>query len=367
VGTGPYRLVDFRPGDMLRAEANTAYHVTNQPHFDALELKGGGDATSAARSVLQTGDFDFGWGLFVEDDLLKRMEAAGKGKAVFLVGSDLEHIGLNATDPWTEVDGERASLKSHHPAFSDKAVRQAISLLVDRSGMQEVIFGRGAIATSNFLNNPPAYRSPNTKAEFNIDKAGQLLESAGWKKGADGIRAKGQAKLKFVFQTSINPSRQKAQAIIKNACAKAGIELELKGVAAAVFFGSDASNPDTYQKFWADMQMYSNQMQAPDPQLYMEQLTSAEIPQKANKWSGRNPTRWSNAEYDALHKASQGELDPVKRAALFIRMNDLAVAEAHIVPVFARPRPHGYVNKLVPVLSPWDSALASLGYWYKDA
>jgi peptide/nickel transport system substrate-binding protein len=115
------------------------------------------------------------------------------------------------------------------------------------------------------------------------------------------------------------------------------------------------------------MQMYSNQMQSPDPQLYMEQLTTAEIPQKANKWAGRNPSRWSNAEYDAAHRAAQVEFDPVKRAALFIRMNDLAVADGHVIPVFVRPRPHGHVNKLVPALSPWDSSMAALGYWYKDA
>ena len=63
---------------MIRADANLNYHVPNQPFFDALELKGGGDALSAARAVLQTGEFDFAWNLAVEDEILKRMEAAGK-------------------------------------------------------------------------------------------------------------------------------------------------------------------------------------------------------------------------------------------------------------------------------------------------
>ena len=85
------------------------------------------------------------------------------------------------------------------------------------------------------------------------------------KKGADGIRAKGDVKLKFVFQTSVSGPRQKCQAIIKDACTKAGIDLELKSVVAAVFFGSDAANPDTYQKFWADMQMFTTTMGSPDP------------------------------------------------------------------------------------------------------
>jgi peptide/nickel transport system substrate-binding protein len=366
VGTGPYKIADFKPGDFLRATANTAYHVPNQPHFDALEIKGGGDATSAARAVLQTAEFDIGWNLAVEDEILKRLEASGRGRMIFHAGSDIEFVALNVTDPWNEVDGERASAKSRHPAFSDKAVRDAMSLLIDRKGIAEVIYGRGAIATANFLNNPPRFRSPNTSYEFNIDKAQQVLEAAGWKKGADGIRAKGNVKLKFVYQTSVSGPRQKCQAIIKDACTKAGIDLELKSVVASVFFGSDFANPDTYQKFWADMEMFTTTMTQPDPQFFMEQFTTEQIAQKANKWSSRNLARWSNAEYDATFKAAQVELDPAKRAALFIKLNDLVVNDKYIIPLFARPRPYGVGNKLQPVLSAWDNMTWALGYWYKD-
>ncbi|MCA0244000.1 MAG: peptide ABC transporter substrate-binding protein [Proteobacteria bacterium] len=367
VGTGPYKLVDFKPGDALRAEANKDYHVPNQPFFDALELKGGGDATSAARAVLQTGEFDLGWNLAVEDEILKRLEAAGKGKMQFYAGSDIEFIGLNPTDPWNEVDGERASAKSKHPAFSDKAVRDAMSMLVDRKAIGDFIYGRGAVTTSNFLNNPPRYRSSNTSFEYNVDKANQVLEAAGWKKGADGIRAKGNVKLKFVYQTSVSGPRQKCQAIVKDACSKAGIDLELKTVVAAVFFGGDAANPDTYQKFWCDMEMFTTTMTQPDPQFFMEQFTSEQLAQKANKWASRNWWRWHSAEYDAAFKAAQVELDPAKRAALFIKMNDLVVADKYVIPLFARPRPFGILNKLQPVLSAWDNTTWALGYWYRDA
>ena len=367
VGTGPYKIVDFKPGDSLVAEANMAYHVPNQPFFDRLEVKGGGDALSAARAVLQTNEYDVAWNLAVEDELLKRLEAAGKGRMEFYAGSDIEFVSLNVTDPWKEVDGERASAKSKHPAFTDKAVREAMSLLIDRKNIGEQIYGRGAVVTSNFLNNPPRFRSPNTKYEFNIDKANQVLEAAGWKKGADGIRAKGDVKLKFVFQTSVSGPRQKCQAIIKDACTKAGIDLELKSVVAAVFFGSDAANPDTYQKFWADIQMFTTTMGNPDPQIFMEQFTTEQLSQKANKWSSRNLARWTNAEYDAAHKAAQVEFDPVKRAALFIKMNDLVVNDKHIIPLFARPRPYGVLNKMKPVFSAWDNTTWALGYWTRDA
>ena len=367
VGTGPYKFVDFKPGDALRGEAFKDYHVANQPFFDALELKGGGDALSAARAVLQTGEYDFAWNLQVEDEILKRLEVGGKGKVQILGGSDIEFILLNTVDPWKEVEGERGSIKSKHPVFTDKAVRDAMALLVDRKGVQEFIYGRTGIATANFLNNPPRVRSPNTKFEFNVDKANAILEAAGWKKGADGIRAKGDQKLKFVYQTSVSQPRQKTQAIVKDACTKAGIELELKSVTAAVFFGSDAANPDTYQKFWTDMQMFTTTMTQPDPQVFMEQYCSWQVSAKANKWSSRNLSRWVSQEYDDTFKAAQVEFDAVKRAAMFIKMNDLIYAGGHIIPVVNRPRVKATVHKLNAPLSGWDNDTWSLGFWSRDA
>ena len=367
VGTGPYKFVDFKPGDMVRGEINNNYHMPNRPFFDAIEMKGGGDATSAARAVLQTGEYDYAWNLQVEDEVLKRMEAGGKGRAHIVPSGDIEFIQLNTTDPWTEIDGERAHLKSKHFAFSDPAVREAMALLVDRKGIQEFIYGRTGFATGNFLNSPPRYRSPNTKWEFNIDKANQLLDAAGWKKGADGIREKGGKKMKFVYQTSINGTRQKEQAIVKQACQKAGIDLELKSVTASVFFSSDVANPDTYGKFWCDLQMYTTTMTQPDPERFMDQYTSGEASTKANKWQGRNICRWRSDEYDKTFHASEVELDPVKRAALFIQMNDLVVKDNFVIPLISRPRVRGANLKLVSSLSGWDLDFSALHNWYREA
>ena len=367
VGTGAYKFLDFKPGDMLRGEANANYHMVNRPHFDAIEMKGGGDAISAARAVLQTAEYDFAWNLQVEDEILKRLETSNKGKITIVAGGNIEFIQLNPTDPWNEVDGERASAKSKHPAFNDKAVRDAMSLLVDRKGVMDFIYGRTGVATANFLNNPPRVRSNNLKFEFNVDKANQILEAAGWKRGADGIRAKGNVKLKFVYQTSVNQPRQKTQAIVKDACTKAGIDLELKSVTAAVFFGGDFANPDTYQKFWCDMQMYTTTMTQPDAQLFMEQYASWEMSQKVNKWASRNISRWTSPEYDKLHQSAQGELDAVKRAAMFIRMNDIVSSDGFIIPVVFRPRVSAAVNKLAAPLSGWDNDMWALPHWFREA
>ena len=273
VGTGPFKFVDFKPGDLVTGERNPNYHVKNRPYFDTIEMKGGGDAVSAARAVLQTGEYDYAWNLQVEDEILKKLEESGKGRVVIVDGGSIEHIQLNFTDPWTEVDGERSSIKTKHPTLSDKAVREALNLLVDRSSVEKYIYGRTGVATANFLNNPPRFCSKATRWEFNVDKANQILDAAGWKRGSDGVREKDGKKLKYVYQTSINEPRQKNQAIVKQACQKAGIDVELKSITASVYFSSDVANPDTYPHFYCDLQMYTTTMTEPDPALFMNQFT----------------------------------------------------------------------------------------------
>ena len=365
VGTGPYKFVAFTPGDLVRGEANMNYYLPNRPFFDTIEIKGGGDATSAARAVLQTGEFDYAWNVQVEDSVLKQMEAGGKGQMVFKPSGNPESIFLNAADPWTEVDGERANVKTKHFAFSDPAVRKAFGLLIDRKSIQEFVYGRAATATASALNNPVQYNSKAIVAEFNVDKANALLDAAGWKRGTDGVRAKDGKRLKLVFQTSINSVRQKVQAIVKQACAKAGIEIELKTVQASVFFSSDATNPDTYGKFFADIEMYLNTRAGTDPDRFMQQWVSWEICQKSNNWQWQNKCRWSSPEYDKLFRASEQELDPVKRAALFIQMNDMATNAGHVVPIAVRAQVTALAKSISAPLTGWDLDLSGLHDWYR--
>jgi peptide/nickel transport system substrate-binding protein len=342
--------------------------MPNRPFFDTIEMKGGGDAISAARAVIQTGEFDYAWNLQVEDEILKRLEQGGKGKVDISLGGNIEHIQLNNTDPWKEVDGERSSIKAPHPFLTDPAVRQAFNLLVDRGSVQEQIYGRTGIATANFLNAPSRFQSKNMKFEFSVEKANQILDQAGWKRGSDGIRAKDGKRLKVVYQTSINAPRQKNQAIVKQACQRAGIEVELKSVTASVFFSSDPANWDTYNHFGTDVQMYTTTMTEPDPQRFMDQFTSWEVASKENKWQGRNKTRWQSAEYDKLWKTAEAEMDPVKRAPMFIRMNDLVIQNVVVIPVVWRPRVAGISLKLRNAeQSGWDGDYWNLPNWYREA
>jgi peptide/nickel transport system substrate-binding protein len=370
VGTGPYRFVDFRPGDMLKAEINPSYHVPNRPFFDAIEMKGGGDAVSAARAVLQTGEYDYASEVAsVEDDVLLRLEqSGGKGRVSVGFGGRILHLALNQSDPWTEVDGERASAGSKHPFLTDPAVYGALALLVDRASIQEQIYGRTGKATGLFINGPERFRSKNVKWEYNPDKANQLLDAGGWKRGADGVRAKGGKRLKVLFQTVTNGPLQKIQAILKQAMTRAGFEVELKSVVASAFYGSDPSNPDTYTHFFADLQLQTYVMGPPDPERLLRVFTSWEIAQKDNKWQKFNVWRFKNEEYDKVYRAAEAEMDPVKRAAMFIRLNDIVIQQGVVIPIAIRAKGAAVSAKLRGFeTNPYDLDFWNIAYWTREA
>jgi peptide/nickel transport system substrate-binding protein len=252
VGTGPYRFVDFKPGDMVKGELNPSYHMPNRPYFDTIEMKGGGDAASAARAVLQTGEFDYAWNLQVEDEILKRLEQGGKGTVDIVAGGDIEHIQCNFTDPWKDVDGERSSLKTQHPFLSDPAVRQALNLLVDRGSVQEQIYGRTGFATANFLNAPERFRSP--RMEFNGQ--GERSDAAAVA-GATSARS-GEAQRTDPINPAAKPS-------IVQIATKA--ERQIKSVTASVL-PVRRGQWDTYTHFYTDIQMYTTTMTQPDPEQF---------------------------------------------------------------------------------------------------
>ena len=366
IGTGPYQVVEFKPGDVVIYEPNPHFRSPEKIGFKRVELKGGGDATSAARAVLQTGDADYAYNLQVEANILKELEAAGKGKVVANFGSLTERILINQTDPnKATADGERSSLKYPHPFFKDPKVRQAFNLAIDRDTIAEKLYGPTGKATANFLVAPSQYNSTNTNYEFNLEKAATLLDEAGWKDSNNNrIRDKNGVEMKVVFQTSVNPLRQKTQEIVKSGLQSLGIEVELKSVDASIFFSSDPANNDTIEHFYADLQMYTSGNTNPDPGNYMKTYTCSEIPQKKNNWSGRNNTRYCNPIYDKLWQQSTVELDPEKRQKIFIEMNDMLIKNSVVIPLVHRANVVGVSKRVSGVnLTPWDLRTWNIMDW----
>ncbi len=371
-GTGPYMVEDFRPGDLVTYTVNPNYREPNKPFFKRLEIKGGGDAVSAARAVFETGEFDYSWNLQVEAQVLEQIMRGGKGDLVNPPGSGVEQIYMNLADPNQEIDGERSSPKSQHPFLTDVKVREAMALAIDRDTIAKQLYGPTGDATPNILTTPTNLRSSNTTYEFNIDKANRILDEAGYRKGGDGIRTTPSGvRMKVVYSTSTNTLRQKEQALVKDGWQKIGIETELKSVDASIFFSGSPSNPDTLDRFETDVQMFTSTFDNPVPKQYMVRFYSKDpardIGQKSNNWSGRNFTKFMNDEYNRLYDQALIEVDPEKNRELWKQMNDIVVNNYISIPLVDRRFSDGKSKALNgPAPSPFDCVFAwNVADWTK--
>jgi peptide/nickel transport system substrate-binding protein len=339
-GTGPYKVESFRAGDLVVYSINDNYREPNKPAFQQVQIKGGGDAVSAARAVLETGEYDYAWNLQVEWPVLERMAQGGKGVLLAEGGGGVEQIFVNQSDPNKEVDGQRSSVKTSHPFFADPKVRQAVGLAIDRETMAKQLYGQTGAATSNVLTVPTRLNSKNTKAVFDLKRANQLLDEAGWQRGPDGIRSKGGVRMQVTFVTSVNTLRQKEQEIVKAGWTQIGIAVNLKAVDAAVYFGSALGNTDNLLHFYSDLEMHTQSFGSPFPATYMARYYSGDaakdIPQKENNWSGQNICRWINKDYNALYDKALVELDPKKNDEMWIKMNDMVVTQGVSLPIIDR-------------------------------
>jgi len=367
IGTGPFTVSEFKANDVVSLAANDKYRDSAKPAFSSVIFKGGGDAASAARSVLETGEFDYAWNLQIEPEVLQKMAQAGKGTVVSAFGTSVERLMVNMTNPDPALGDKRGTIEGGaHPFLTDAAVRQALSLAIDRQTLVDVGYGDAGQPTCNVLPAPEAYASTANDSckTQDIDAAKKLLDDAGWAPGSDGVREKDGVRLSILYQTSTNSVRQATQAIVKQWWAEIGVETELRNIDAAVFFGGDQSSPDTFQKFFADIEMYTNNFDGTDPEKYMANWICAEIPSPENQWLGSNMPRYCNPEYDAL-VAEMGKTAKLEdRAELAKKMNDMLMQDGAMIPLIHRGGVSAHANTLAGVLmNEWDSELWNIADW----
>ncbi len=375
IGTGPFVVEDFRANDVVSYVANPNYREEGKPYFARAIFKGGGDAESAARAVLETGEADYAWNLQISPAVLGAMEAAGQGTVVVAFATNVERLMVNQTNPDPMLDADTRSVwmedgSNGHPFLQVDAVWQAMSKAIDRNVIASQLYGAGGVATCNVLPGPPIYASSNNDDCLvqDIDAANAMLDEAGiLDTDGDGIREYEGIPLKVTYQTSTNAVRQNTQALIKQWWSEIGVETELRNIDAAVFFGGDPASPDTYGKFYTDIEMYTNGSNGTDPETYMGNWRTSEISGPWNNWLGSNVPRWYSEEYDALLDEMSQTAVLEERAALAIQMNDLLVQSGAMIPLVYRGSVSAHSNSVSGVeMNAWDAELWNVADWVRN-
>jgi peptide/nickel transport system substrate-binding protein len=370
IGTGPFTVTNFVPDDVVQLTANANYRDPAKPAFATVTLKGGGDAAASGRAVLETGEFDYAWNLQLAPDVINGMMAGGMGTVVTAFGTNVERLEMNLTNPSADLpEGERSTVAHPHPFLTDPRVREALSISIDRQLLVDVGYGPAGQPTCNLVPAPALYASDNTGClTQDVARANALLDEAGFTLGSDGVRVNADGvRLSILYQTSTNAVRQDVQALVKDMWADIGVETELRNIDAGVFFGGDPASPDTFQRFYADVEMYTNNFEGNDPQSYLAAYTCDKIPSPATQWQGENINRICDPAYEALVTAMAAARDPAERGAIAIQMNDFVTKDSNIIiPLIYRGRVSAHSTTLGGVqLNAFDSELWNAADWFR--
>lgn len=374
LGTGPYTVADFSANDSVRYGFNPLYRGVDYgvPSFGEVMLQGGGSAVEAARSVLELDAADYAWNLQVEPEVLFSLAGVAGGTVVSAFATTVERLVMNQTNPdpsLGELRSEYADGTNPHPFLTDRAVGRALSLAIDRDTLVRAGYGEAGRVTCNVWPSPTAQSSTNNDECLvrNVDLANQILDDAGIvDSDGDGVREREGVPLKILYQTSTNAVRQTTQEQIKGWWAEIGVETELKDIDPSVFFGGDPDSPDTVGRFYADVQMYANRANGPDPEGYLGSWVTSQIARASNSFSGSNIPRFQSDEYDRLHAELRSTIDTDRRNELTIELNDLLVRSYSIIPLVYRGSVSAHSDDIEGVrMNDWDSTLWNFESWIR--
>lgn len=354
IGTGPYIVQSFTPNDEATFVANERYREPNKPFFSSVWLKGGGDAASAARAVLQTGEFDFAWFLNAEPEILVPLTGDDSPGVLEVTPTvSLEYMDVNLSDPYTEVNGQYSEMNTPNPILGDVRVREAVALSINRDLITSELYLEGNQPAANIILGNPSIDTSHNIPVYDPEAAEALLEEAGWilEDGAE-FRTRDGEELVLSFATSVSPVRQKTQAIIQANLAAVGIKVDLLQIDAGQYFDGSAGNDQNIKHFYRDLQMYSTNVGNARPIRLMNSWYSGpdgeNIAQESNGWSGGNNARWQNAEYDAELEAARVESDDDRLVERLINLNDMVVNDYAAIPLVHYGLNVAYSKRLNP-------------------
>ncbi len=370
IGSGPYRIVDFRSNDRAVYERNPHYWG-GRPYFDRVELIGGGDAESAAQAVLVDATADYAWNLQVTRAQLILWLGNELGDLVTAFASDVERIVVNQTNPHTEIEDNRSEYlggRNPHPFLTFAPVRKAMAMAIDRQRIVDDLYGSAGIAMCNLVAAPARFVSENNDACLvqDIEGAKALLEEEGViDTDGDGVREYNGVPLTLTYQTTANAVREGTFALIQGWWAEIGIESTLITHDASIFFGGNpAEYTESYRRFIADVQMYTTGSGL-DPQGYLGTYQCKHIQSRENMWAEENNVRLCNETYDWVYSQLENATEPEREATLRA-LNDAIVGPAYEIPLVLRGFVSAKANGLEGVqMNAWDSELWNIAEWHR--
>jgi peptide/nickel transport system substrate-binding protein len=323
VGTGPFKWSERVPGDHITLVANEKYHGPG-PYIERLVFKYIPDLT-VLFTQFRTGDIDYiGLQGISADHYAEAKEL--KDRTIYVVPL-----------PFIEMFGFNLG----RPQFKELAVRQAMYMSVDKDSIiKDVYYGLPAPAESFLPAQAWAINTNLPKHQYDPDGAKKLLDDAGWKPGAGGVREKNGVRLEFTNSTTAgNHLREQVQQVLQQGWQDLGIKITIKDLPPAVMWGD----------YWMQSQFDTGVvgvdfMSGPDPES-SDYLRSTSTGAKGG--SGQNTWQYVNPEVDKLLDAGGTTLDQAKRVPMYRKIQEIVRQELPFLPLFQYSFVEGTKAKLV--------------------
>lgn len=310
IGTGPFKWKERMAGDHIELEANADYHMDG-PFFKTLIVKYIPDL-NVMYTQFKSGDVDVvGLQWITPDHYAEAKDLPGKTVEIAGTGT-FESFGLNMM----------------RPQFQDLAVRQALYAAIDKTSIIDALYYGIPRPTETYMPQQSAYYNDALpKHEFNIAAANKLLDDAGWKKGADGIREKGGVKLSFTNSTTAgNHLREQVQQFLQQSFKDIGVEMKISNLPPAVMWG----------EYWMKSQFDTvivglNVLLGADPDTSDYFMSTASA---ARGGAGQNNFCYQSEEVDALLKKGGETFVPEDRKAIYKKIQEVVRADLPFLPIF---------------------------------
>ncbi|UWU80512.1 MULTISPECIES: peptide ABC transporter substrate-binding protein [Bradyrhizobium] len=327
VGTGPFKWGQRVAGDHLELVANPDYFGEG-PHIEKLVFKYIPDLT-VLYTQFKSGDIDLVGQPYITPDHYGEAKTLPNRTVTLVPRTAFESFYLNL----------------ERPQFKELAVREALYAAIDKEAIIQGLYYGVPSPTETFMPRQSFFFNPNLPLhQFDVNRAGKILDQAGWAKGADGIRAKNGVRLSFTNSTtSGDPLREQVQQYLQQTFAQLGVEMKISNLPAAVMWG----------EFWGQSKfdsviVGSTYLIGADPDV-TNRLHSRSIAAKGGR--GSNNAQFTNPEVDALLDKGARTFDPEARRAIYFRVQELVRRDLPFLPLYQTNAVEGLkkgINGFVP-------------------
>ena len=356
VGAGPFVLSSWESGQSLSFTPNPYYFEEGKPYLDSLVFRIVPEPAAQTAMMLQGEAQVHLWPGEYKEDYDKLL--AGKATQQLVPGIWNMAIDFNLSAPF---DGDPAATPPH-PILGDLRVRQAIASAVDYDTLIKDVL-QNAVSPST---NPFAYGWYKCDMErpfpYDVAKANQLLDEAGWVKGSDGIRVAKGAKyapdgtrlsLELQGYTSYEPLQRTEEFIVENLKA-VGIEARIQNYDFSIIFGSYEDNsPRAIGDY--DMLIFDRGFTT-EPQSYVSQAYSSTTMPSAENPTGGNYFRWSNPIVDEQLQIAGSSFDQDVRKDAYCKIAEQVNLDLPQAYLYVFQDGYGFADNLTGyTVSTWGS------------